>query len=267
MFKTILIIAFSIAVGDCDPFKDVKAWEASVKADYAKLTAVELVTKTDSSIQTLFNLLIPAADLLLKNNMTASAESYLAIGDFLKLASNTFYQSVDRESANLTLRASRMAEYGTVFEVLARSATVEAKERKPLNVTDTEQALHIKFYDVRSQFKMMLDTVAAGEHKRGLEIWAGWHDTISNFLAQGYTRIDDTYAVVVPQQQRAAFFQLLPRFMANEEHTKCGSCEKSCADRNKEMMCASVCREGCFCKKGYVRDANKDCIEPDKCPK
>ncbi|CAG2171929.1 unnamed protein product [Oppiella nova] len=56
---------------------------------------------------------------------------------------------------------------------------------------------------------MMLDTVAAGEHKRGLEIWARWHDTISNFLAQGYTRIDDTYAVVVPQQQRAAFFQLL----------------------------------------------------------
>ncbi|CAG2176696.1 unnamed protein product [Oppiella nova] len=54
---------------------------------------------------------------------------------------------------------------------------------------------------------------------------------------------------------------------ANEEHTKCGSCEKSCADRDKEMMCASVCREGCFCKKGYVRDANKDCIEPDKCPK
>ncbi|CAG2178379.1 unnamed protein product, partial [Oppiella nova] len=97
MLKTILIIAFSIAVGNCDPFKDVKAWEASVKADYAKLTAVELVTKTDSSIQTLISLLIPAADLLLKNNMTASAESYLAIGDFIKLASNNFYQSVNRE--------------------------------------------------------------------------------------------------------------------------------------------------------------------------
>ncbi|CAG2110049.1 unnamed protein product [Medioppia subpectinata] len=56
---------------------------------------------------------------------------------------------------------------------------------------------------------------------------------------------------------------------SNEEHNSCGSsCAKTCQNQNKQMMCASVCKDGCYCKKGYIRDEKSgQCVSPDKCPK
>jgi Trypsin Inhibitor like cysteine rich domain len=54
----------------------------------------------------------------------------------------------------------------------------------------------------------------------------------------------------------------------NEEYTTCGSgCgDSDCSDPNNiARICPAVCREGCFCKQGYVRQ-NGVCILIEDCP-
>ncbi|KAL7011539.1 hypothetical protein ACKWTF_014308 [Chironomus riparius] len=53
----------------------------------------------------------------------------------------------------------------------------------------------------------------------------------------------------------------------NEEYKDCGShCEPDCFPR--AIACILSCKQGCFCKTGYVRGPqNGTCIPKDKCPK
>jgi hypothetical protein len=56
----------------------------------------------------------------------------------------------------------------------------------------------------------------------------------------------------------------------NEVYSTCGS---GCGDLtckqpdSKNLVCPAVCKVGCFCGEGYVRDANGKCVTPDQCPK
>src|SRR5258705_177132 len=56
----------------------------------------------------------------------------------------------------------------------------------------------------------------------------------------------------------------------HEEFLRCGnhkSCVTTCMNKDvKHMACPRICKSGCFCKGGYVRDANNNCIDPAKCP-
>ncbi|XP_048003668.1 zonadhesin-like isoform X3 [Leguminivora glycinivorella] len=55
----------------------------------------------------------------------------------------------------------------------------------------------------------------------------------------------------------------------NEVAKACGSyCEKrTCENYNRtDIVCPAVCVRGCFCRKGYVRNAYGVCIHPKKCP-
>ena len=54
----------------------------------------------------------------------------------------------------------------------------------------------------------------------------------------------------------------------NEILSTCGnSCtEPSCELRYTYLPCWKNCEVGCFCKKGYARDSNGECIRESKCP-
>ncbi|XP_059223514.1 inducible metalloproteinase inhibitor protein [Stomoxys calcitrans] len=54
----------------------------------------------------------------------------------------------------------------------------------------------------------------------------------------------------------------------NEFYTDCGdSCQTECATLNKPCLIAHFrCPDGCYCNKGYARDASGACIPIDKCP-
>ncbi|CAL1267801.1 unnamed protein product [Larinioides sclopetarius] len=54
----------------------------------------------------------------------------------------------------------------------------------------------------------------------------------------------------------------------NEEFQECGSaCPHTCDDLGKHIApCTLPCRKGCFCKPGYVRNREGDCILPNFCP-
>ncbi|KAG5675386.1 hypothetical protein PVAND_005294 [Polypedilum vanderplanki] len=51
----------------------------------------------------------------------------------------------------------------------------------------------------------------------------------------------------------------------NEIYSTCGT---ACPERCdlKPEVCIAVCVEGCFCKRGYVRDAKNNCILKKDCP-
>ncbi|XP_073457171.1 serine protease inhibitor swm-1-like [Aquarana catesbeiana] len=51
----------------------------------------------------------------------------------------------------------------------------------------------------------------------------------------------------------------------NQEYNTCGSaCPASCS-RPDPPPCIKKCKEGCFCKKGYLEDGSGGCIEEEKC--
>lgn len=45
----------------------------------------------------------------------------------------------------------------------------------------------------------------------------------------------------------------------------CGTCDPTC--ENPNPLCTLSCKVGCFCKKGYVRDFQGNCILLRKCRK
>uniref|UniRef100_A0A1W7R7N0 Putative til domain-containing cysteine-rich salivary secreted peptide n=1 Tax=Aedes albopictus TaxID=7160 RepID=A0A1W7R7N0_AEDAL len=52
----------------------------------------------------------------------------------------------------------------------------------------------------------------------------------------------------------------------NTEYLECGSaCPLTCRNMNRNFMCIAVCRSGCFCRNGLVRNADNKCIEPSQC--
>lgn len=55
----------------------------------------------------------------------------------------------------------------------------------------------------------------------------------------------------------------------NEHSTICGAgCEPTCEspDPNK-LICTEICRKGCICDEGYVRNKQGNCVAPEKCSK
>ena len=54
----------------------------------------------------------------------------------------------------------------------------------------------------------------------------------------------------------------------NTEPTECGkSCEPTCSNPNPKM-CVTMCKPGCICKKGFIRDnSRKQCIREGNCPR
>jgi len=58
----------------------------------------------------------------------------------------------------------------------------------------------------------------------------------------------------------------------NEEFKECGTaCPETCSNfeliRSGKILCPAVCKSGCFCKNGLVRDANGVCVPTSKCLK
>jgi hypothetical protein len=73
------------------------------------------------------------------------------------------------------------------------------------------------------------------------------------------------------QRKRSTFFGVVAvQCGENEVYSTCGSgCgDLSCQQPDsKNLVCPAVCRVGCFCAEGYVRDANGKCVTPDQCTK
>ncbi|XP_046394558.1 cysteine-rich venom protein 6 [Ischnura elegans] len=52
----------------------------------------------------------------------------------------------------------------------------------------------------------------------------------------------------------------------HEYYRQCGSyCPETCATLNKPVACPNVCRAGCFCRRGRVRDITGNCVRPSEC--
>ncbi|XP_073426616.1 von Willebrand factor-like [Dendrobates tinctorius] len=50
----------------------------------------------------------------------------------------------------------------------------------------------------------------------------------------------------------------------NTEYQQCGSaCPPTC--KNRSPICAAVCKSGCFCKKGTIRNDKGECVTVEKC--
>uniref|UniRef100_C6ZQZ3 TIL domain-containing cysteine-rich salivary secreted peptide n=1 Tax=Ochlerotatus triseriatus TaxID=7162 RepID=C6ZQZ3_OCHTR len=48
----------------------------------------------------------------------------------------------------------------------------------------------------------------------------------------------------------------------NEVYRRCGSaCPRTCTNMDKIFYCIAPCRSGCFCRNGYVRNAENKCVE------
>ena len=53
---------------------------------------------------------------------------------------------------------------------------------------------------------------------------------------------------------------------ANETYSECGNaCTQNCDNRDEIFFCAAVCKEGCFCKENYFRNANEECVAVEDC--
>ncbi|XP_018782776.1 PREDICTED: inducible metalloproteinase inhibitor protein-like [Bactrocera latifrons] len=55
---------------------------------------------------------------------------------------------------------------------------------------------------------------------------------------------------------------------SHETYKPCGpSCQTECATLNEPCLINYIrCPDGCYCDKGYARDANGACIPREKCP-
>ncbi|XP_063895109.1 inducible metalloproteinase inhibitor protein [Helicoverpa armigera] len=77
------------------------------------------------------------------------------------------------------------------------------------------------------------------------------------FCKAGYLRNDNGTCVTTDQCVE-------PCLNDNETYDLCnGQCEPSCDD--PEPICTRLCKGGCICSPGLLRDANGECVSVDKC--
>ncbi|UJR07791.1 hypothetical protein I4U23_012073 [Adineta vaga] len=92
------------------------------------------------------------------------------------------------------------------------------------------------------------------------------------FCQEGYVRETDKNSACI-KSELCSSTTLSPDECSNENeiHQDCGSaCPETCNDvlqPDSTKACTLQCVEGCFCKKGYVRDTNNNgtCIERERC--
>ncbi|KAG8183312.1 hypothetical protein JTE90_002804 [Oedothorax gibbosus] len=81
------------------------------------------------------------------------------------------------------------------------------------------------------------------------------------FCKDGFVRNDEG-ACVKPHQCPAETCD-----GEGEEYSDCGSaCPLTCANKDNPPICILSCQQGCFCKRGLVRDEFGRCVEPEQCP-
>ncbi|CAL1294560.1 unnamed protein product [Larinioides sclopetarius] len=52
----------------------------------------------------------------------------------------------------------------------------------------------------------------------------------------------------------------------DEVHTQCEAhCQKNCTNWDKPLFCPHLCKPGCVCKSGLVRDERGACVSPHEC--
>ncbi|GFR05007.1 hypothetical protein TNCT_498982 [Trichonephila clavata] len=53
----------------------------------------------------------------------------------------------------------------------------------------------------------------------------------------------------------------------NEEYLSCGSaCPPTCSNSGKNEICTTQCVSGCFCKEGFVKNDQGECVKLEECP-
>ncbi|XP_052565569.1 chymotrypsin inhibitor-like [Culex pipiens pallens] len=57
-----------------------------------------------------------------------------------------------------------------------------------------------------------------------------------------------------------------PKCPTNEFYSTCKGCDLTCAQQTPGV-CIAVCKAGCKCTPGYVRNVAGSCVLPKKCPK
>lgn len=59
---------------------------------------------------------------------------------------------------------------------------------------------------------------------------------------------------------------VVPDCGSNAEFLRCGSaCVPDCANPEEPKMCTLQCVMGCFCKKGFLKNAQGQCVRPENC--
>lgn len=82
--------------------------------------------------------------------------------------------------------------------------------------------------------------------------------------AEGFIRDDNTGKCILPSE--CATTSSNTCLKVNEEWSDCGTaCERSCGS-NPNAPCILLCVRGCFCKSGFIRDSNGECILESECP-
>ncbi|UJR21350.1 hypothetical protein I4U23_024443 [Adineta vaga] len=92
------------------------------------------------------------------------------------------------------------------------------------------------------------------------------------FCTDGYVRQSNaTDSACIKREECKSVSDSLPVCGDNEEYLTCGSpCTSTCDDLRyplpkPPLACMTMCKSGCFCKKGYYRDGNGKCVPPEQC--
>ncbi len=89
------------------------------------------------------------------------------------------------------------------------------------------------------------------------------------FCKNGYYRNEEGECVPESECPPTAPPKKPPKCAKNEKYSDCGTnCGQSCEAVGKTVMCPRrrLCISGCFCKKGFYRDNDDDCVPRKQCP-
>ncbi|CAF1292317.1 unnamed protein product [Rotaria sp. Silwood1] len=91
------------------------------------------------------------------------------------------------------------------------------------------------------------------------------------FCKSGYVRMSNDSGSPCIMLKDCSKKANIPKCRINEEYKKCGSaCPRTCNNfsyplSKSPQACIAMCISGCFCKQGYYRSKNGQCVEPEKC--